>query len=70
VPAAQTDGVSVAEAEVAGINMAPRAPATTTEPRLSFRDFFTGKLLYVWGGAGVVRVVEVSLDQPTQGYWT
>jgi hypothetical protein len=42
VPAAQTDGVSVAEAEVAGINMAPRAPATTTEPRLSFRDFFTG----------------------------
>ena len=28
--------------------MAPRAPATTTEPRLSFRDFFTGKLLYVW----------------------
>jgi hypothetical protein len=43
VPVAQTDGVSsVAEAEVAGINMTPRAPATTTEPRLSFRDFFTG----------------------------
>ena len=48
VPAAQTEGDSVADAEVAGIKMAPKAPATTTEPRLSFRDFFTGKLLYVW----------------------
>ena len=33
---------SVADAEVAGIKMAPMAPATTREPRLSLRDFFTG----------------------------